>query len=166
MRPFLALAALAAGCAYRPGSFSPPGSPAAWPGEHATVGCLDIATHARPAGADRVGQVVAVWFANRCDHAITIDFTTLRATGRDAEGRELSLAIHDPDHQLRPLPLEARLTGHEVFELRSASQPDVPIRSACLDVAALVADAPAERWVCVVGGTAQVAAGEAGEATP
>ena len=140
-----------AGCTYQPGSFQHPLGLHEARGEQVTVGCLDVAIAAGGPELGTSGQVVEVFFANRCDRATVVDFAALRATGRDIDGRERALALFDPASQVRPLLLEARRAGREVIELRVASAPELGIRSACVDVAAL-ARAPGERWVCVAPG--------------
>jgi hypothetical protein len=149
MRPsLLLLVCLGAGCTYQPGSFQHPLAAREVRGEQVTVGCLDVAIAAGAAELGTSGQVVEVFFANRCDRATVVDFAALRATGRDVDGRERALAIFDPAGQIRPLLLEARVAGREVVELRVASAPDLGVRGACVDVAAL-ARVAGERWVCV-----------------
>lgn len=146
-------------CAYKPGSFAFPLAGEAARGEHVTVGCLDVAVDALLPSPGTTGQVVEVFFANRCDRETVVDFAALRAIGRDEEGRERALAIFDPAGQVRPLTLEARVAGREVIELRVAGDPARAVGEACLDLAPL-ARAPGERWVCVAGTAAVPAVAE------
>jgi hypothetical protein len=148
MRPSVLLV-VCLGCTYKPGSFRHPLGVHAVRGEQVTVGCLDVAIAAAAPELETTGQVVEVFFANRCDRATVVDFTALRAIGRDDDGRERALAVFDPAGQVRPLALEARVAGREVIELRIAAEPSAGIRQTCVDVAAL-ARAPGERWVCMV----------------
>jgi len=77
----LALAGALAGCAYQPGSFRY--APHEFPGQRATVGCLDIAIERR---ADLpIGPVLSYQFANRCDRAAVICLPPL-ATASEASG--------------------------------------------------------------------------------
>jgi len=141
----VALAGLLAACAYRPGSFTGPEGP--FPGQYATTGCLDVAVGAADDPA-ATGQVVELHVANRCDHAVTIDLRAVRARGRDTAGRERVLAAYDPQHEIRPLPLEARQVAREVIELQVVGAARTPLVSACLDVAAL-GGAAGPREVCL-----------------
>ena len=68
------------GCAYQPGSFAHVARD--FHGQRATVGCLDVAVERRTDVA--VGPVLAYQFANRCDHAATIDLGAAVVVGRSA----------------------------------------------------------------------------------
>src|ERR1051325_10419313 len=57
------------GCAYKPGSFA--SGQNRFPGQHATVACLDLAVERRPDLP--IGPVLGYQFANRCDHPTTVD---------------------------------------------------------------------------------------------
>ena len=156
----LALCAGAAGaaaigaCGYQPGSFRGAAGRASFAGQRATVGCLDVAVAGRWSPSPTVAQAVQVDFGNRCDRPVVVDFTALRAVGRDDGGREHALAIHDPRREIHPLSLEARTAGREVIELRAgaAGQP-ARMQSACVDVARLASGSRGERaaprWLCV-----------------
>jgi hypothetical protein len=149
-------------CGYQPGSFAGDAT-SAFAGARATVGCLDVSVAGRwsrasstgqtATGQMATGQTVVVDFGNRCDRPVVVDFTTLRAFGRDAGGREHPLAIYDPRREIRPLSLEARSAGREVLELRrqaTAGATTARVLSACVDVGRLTRDAaPAPRWLCV-----------------
>jgi hypothetical protein len=138
-------------CGYQPGSFA--GNSASGASARATVGCLDVSVAGRWSRVGATGQTVVIDFGNRCDRAVVVDFTTLRASGRDAGGQEHRLAVYDPRREIRPLSLEARTAGREVLELRrpvSAGATAAHVRSACVDVGRLTPDAaPAPRWLCV-----------------
>jgi hypothetical protein len=144
-------------CGYQAGSFAGDAT-SAFAGARATVGCLDVSvagrwSRASSTGQTATGQAVVVDFGNRCDRPVVVDFTTLRAFGRDAGGREHPLAIYDPRGEIRPLSLEARSAGREVLELRrqaAAGATAARVRSACVDVGRLTRHAgPAPRWLCV-----------------
>jgi hypothetical protein len=132
-------------CGYQPGSFRAPGE-REFGRARATVGCLDVAIAGRW-GQAAIAPAIEFDFGNRCDRAVTVDFAALRAVGRDDRGRAQALIIHDPRREIRPLGLEARTAGREVLELRPGTAVG-GIRSACVDVARIVA-AAAPRWLCV-----------------
>jgi hypothetical protein len=131
-----------AACAYQPSSFRAR-SQGAFAGERATVGCLDIAVAAHRDAAIR--QAVEVQFANRCDRAVLVDFTALRAEGRGDGGHRYAMSIHDPRREIRALELEARTTGREVLQVTSDRA--APARM-CLDVGRIAGspDGP-PRWL-------------------
>jgi len=147
----LAVCAQAA-CGYQAGSFGEPAS-GAFAGARATVGCLDVSVAGRWSSPGAAGQAIVIDFGNRCDRPAMVDFTALRAFGRDAAGREHRLAIYDPRREIRPLSIEARSAGREVLELRRqapAGTTAARVRSACVDVGRLSGDeAAAARWLCV-----------------
>jgi hypothetical protein len=137
------------GCAYKPGSFTARDSH--FPGQRATIGCLDVAIERRTDFP--IGPVLGYRFANRCDHPTTVDLGALAVVGRDAAGAETALHAYDPHAELHPVALEARNTGAEslAYPARQA------IAQVCVDVATLAREQPA-RWLCfdaavaVVGG--------------
>jgi hypothetical protein len=133
-------------CAYQPGSFRAPGQ-REFGSARATVGCLDVAIAGRWGRSGSIGQVIEFDFGNRCDRPVTVDFTALHAFGVDERGQGHALAIHDPRGEVRPLGLEARTVGREVLELRRRAAV-TRLRSACVDVARIVAGA-APLWICV-----------------
>src|SRR5690242_722449 len=97
------LACALVGCAYTPGSFALAEN--TFPGQRATVGCLDVAVDRR---ADLpIGPVIGYQFANRCDHPVTIDLGSVAVVGRGAEG-DVALWPYDPRAELRPVALDAR----------------------------------------------------------
>lgn len=128
-----------AGCAYRPGSFA--AGRAAFRGQRATVGCVDIAVERR---ADLpIGPVLGYHFANRCDRPAVIDVGAIAVVGRTAGGADLPLTPYDPRAELRPVALDGRNTGAEALAYAAgAAMPQV-----CVDVATLVPRATA-RWLC------------------
>jgi hypothetical protein len=130
------------GCAYQPGSFSYP--PQNFDGQRATVGCLDIAVERR---ADlSVGPVLAYRFANRCDHATVVDLEAARVIGRNPQGSDVRLLPYDPRDELRPVALDGRNVGAEAL----AYPADRAMPQVCVDVAALVHQAPSQ-WLCFGG---------------
>lgn len=147
-----------AGCAYQSGSFTrpidyaPSRAAGPWPGQHATVDCMDVAVTRR---ADRsVGPVLGFQFGNRCDHPTTLDFAAATVVGRGANGSERVLTPYDPDRVLHPATLDVRRAGHESLAY-VAVRTELQI---CVDVAGLVQRTPA-RWLCF--GRAPSAAGGA-----
>lgn len=130
------------GCAYQPGSFAYEGR--AFPGQRATVGCLDISV-------DRselpIGPVIRYQFANRCDRAATIDLAAVAVVGRDARGAEVKLRPYDPRSELHPVALDGRSAGAESIAYPSASA----IPQICVDLATLVHDGPPQ-WRCLGAG--------------
>ena len=137
------------GCAYKPGSFTSGDSH--FPGQRATVGCLDVAVERRTDFP--IGPVLGYRFANRCDHPTTVDLGSLAVMGRDAAGAETALRAYDPRAELHPVAIEARNVGTEsiAYPAREA------MAQVCVDVSTLVREQPA-RWLCfgtsvpVVGG--------------
>jgi hypothetical protein len=128
-----------AGCAYQPGSFDYGRS--TFPGERATVGCLDVAVERR---VDLpVGPVLGYQFANRCDHALTIDLAALAVIGRNADGTEAVLRPHDPTHELHPVALDGRSAGGEAI----AYPADHAVPQVCIDVATFAGQGGAQ-WRC------------------
>jgi hypothetical protein len=139
----LALSALTSaalvGCAYRPGSFAE--GRATFPGQRATVGCVDVAVERRADLA--IGPVLDYHFANRCDHPAVIDVGAIAVVGRTAGGADLPLRPYDPRGELRPVALDGRNTGAEALAYAAgAAMPQV-----CVDVATLGQRAPAQ-WLC------------------
>lgn len=129
--------AAVAGCrGYQAGSFRDFRS--AFPGERATVGCLDIAV-AETSDTAAEGPVAALAFANRCDAAVVVDLSAIRATGWSDDGASQPLGLFDPAGEIRPLTLEARGSGREVIEL--VPQQPAPIGRVCLDLAGVDRDA-------------------------
>jgi len=134
--------ALGAGCAYQPGSFSRIG--AAFPGQRATFGCLDVAVDDQPL-PDGTSSI-EYDFGNRCDRVTTVDLAAIRVVGRTDDGREVALRPLDPRHQIRPLPIDGRLVGREIVAYWAGREQRAPIVAVCVDAAA-IAHAP-EQWMC------------------
>jgi hypothetical protein len=126
---FVGLIFLQVSCAYRSGSFL--GPTGQFPGEHVTVGCLDVGVGATSDAAAE-GPVIAYEFGNRCDRAARVDLAAVVVRGRTSGGQEMELAPYDPEGELRPARIEARRTGREVIEYRAAG-PD-PVRMVCVDL--------------------------------
>lgn len=139
-----ALILLAGGCGYSSGSFQ--GPTGRFAGEHVTVGCLDVGV-AATADLAAEGPVIAYDFGNRCDRAARVDFAAVVVRGRTAGGDELELAPYDPDGELRPERIEARRTGREVIEYRSAGTD--PVQLVCVDLDGLDGRGDQRREVCV-----------------
>jgi hypothetical protein len=130
------------GCAYQPGSFSIVGAP--FSGPHVALGCIDLSVDRRP---DVSPPIVRYMFANGCNHRVTLDLATVRVVGRDHDGHQLAMTAYDPHHEIRPLPLGARLVSDERIEYHATDER--PIDSVCIDVGGVDGSvARTERWVC------------------
>jgi hypothetical protein len=139
MRVVLAVATLA-GCAYHPGSFTPPGGQLKAPGRQMTIGCIDLAIDRR---ADfEESAVLEYSFGNRCNQPATLDFTSL-AVWATTESGEQRLYPYDPRSEISQLPIEGRLYGHEVISY-PLPQPATRI---CVD-AASIAHVEPPQWQC------------------
>ena len=138
MRTAVLFVALA-GCAYKPGTFSTPGS--TFPGQRATVGCLDLAVERR---TDLTwGAVVGYQFANRCDHPTVVDLAQANVVGRTVDGVQVDLAPYDPERELRALDIDGRAIGKEAIAYAS----EVALAEVCVD-AASVAHRAEQQWIC------------------
>jgi hypothetical protein len=137
------------GCAYKPGSFA--SGQSGFPGQHATVACLDVAVERRTDFP--IGPVLGYQFANRCDHPTTVDLGSVAVVGRDAAGAEVALRAYDPRAELHPVTLEARNVGAESL----AYPANHAIAQVCVDVASFAHVRP-EQWLCF-GGTASTLVG-------
>jgi hypothetical protein len=130
----------AASCAaYRPGSFAT--ERGRFAGEHATVGCLDVAVSQRTRVA--YAAVLDITFGNRCSHPATVDLAAMNVVGRSEDGREVAMVAHDPNHEIRPLPLDGRAAGHEAIAYAAERS---EVAQICADLGA-IAHAEAH-WVC------------------
>jgi hypothetical protein len=148
----IALACALAGCAYQPGSFRH--APHDFPGQRATIGCLDLAVDRR---ADlSIGPVLSYQFANRCDRAATVDLGAARVMGRDEQGADIELAPYDPRGELHPAALDGRMVGAEALVYPA----DRAMPQVCVDAASLT-DAASHHWLCF---SAQRTAAVAGRA--
>jgi hypothetical protein len=127
------------GCAYKPGSFA--SGQNGFPGQRATVGCLDVAVERRTDFP--IGPVLGYQFANRCDHPTTVDLGSLAVVGRDAAGADVTLRAYDPHAELHPVTIEARNIGAESL----AYPVGRAIAQICVDVATLGREQPAQ-WLC------------------
>ena len=113
-------------------------------GTRQTIGCVDI-TVDKGSDALAEGPVVSYGFGNRCRHPTTVDFASVRVRGRTADGAEHDLIAFDPQHELRPEPLDAMFFGHENIEYVSTQ----PIVQVCVDIGGITGEQPHdERWVC------------------
>jgi len=128
-----------AGCGYQPGSFAE--GRVTFPGQRATVGCVDVAVERR---ADLpIGPVLGYHFANRCDRPAVIDIGAIAVVARTAIGADVPLRPYDPRGELRPVALDGRNTGAEALAYAAGGA----MLQVCADVAALVPRAPAQ-WLC------------------
>jgi hypothetical protein len=141
----LALLVLAAGCNhYTPGSFH---AVDRWPGTHVALPCLDVAVdaHFKP---EIVGPVVTYSLGNRCEHDVTLDLQAAHVFVRDTNGRDETLALFDPRHEIHTLVVPARVQGRERLGY-IAPHVDAGFAQVCVDVGAIERGAPArEQWAC------------------
>src|SRR5690349_18177744 len=130
------------GCAYQAGSFAyqQPG----FAGQRATVGCLDVSVERSEMP---VGPVIRYQFANRCDHATTVDLGAVSVVGRDSQGAEVKLRPYDPHAELHPVLLDGRSAGTESLAYPSART----ISQLCVDLSTLMHDG-APQWRCLSAG--------------
>ena len=84
-----------------------------------TLTCLDVAV--APAATAPSGIVLEWKLGNRCDHHVDVDFTVVRVVAIDGDGHHTPLALRDPHHAVRPLPLGARSRGIEYLEYDAAA---------------------------------------------
>lgn len=138
MRGIWVVATLA-GCAYRGGSFSAWGHDFA--GQHATLGCVDVAIDRRPDGP--LGAVLAYDLGNRCDHAVRVDLSSAAVLGRTATGN-VELSPYDPLRELGPVWLDGRSVAKETIEYRS--EEPLAARDVCVDAGSVIAERP--YWQC------------------
>ena len=139
MRLLLACGVLCGCTAYQPGSFRAPDQ--AFLGQHRTVGCLDVGIAERMAIPRAV--VLDYTFGNRCDRAATVDLAAVQVVGRTFDGREVPMFAHDPNREIRPLPLDGRATGHEAIAYEAEKS---RIAQVCLDAGAIAH--ASSQWVC------------------
>jgi hypothetical protein len=139
------------GCSYTPGSFA--GVNQSFPGQHTTVGCLDVAVHRRPDMAsigpatgplDKV-PVIEYQFGNRCDDAVAVDLARVPVIGRTLAGEELTLTPFDPNFEIFETKLAARTAGGEALAYPTTE----PLAQICVDAAGLTKRTTSEtRWMC------------------
>lgn len=139
-----ALLLFVTGCmTYTPGSFVQ--GPGLFAGERATIGCLDLSVQRRD-DYDK-SAVLAYKFGNRCDRPQLVDLANAIVIGRDAAGGEHRLRPFDPRGEIKPMPVDARLMGHEAIAY-VADEVGVEFVQVCVDAASIVAATP-ERWICL-----------------
>jgi hypothetical protein len=132
-----------AACAtYRAGSFESAGEP--FLGERATAGCLDLAVDVKR-DAVATGPVVQYQFGNRCDRAATVDLASVRVTGRTASGEEVQMVAYDPYGEIRALPLDARASGRERIEYRTARDFGGDVIAVCVGIGSIAPSEPASQ---------------------
>ena len=158
--------AVAGGCGYRPGSFRGDLAGGGFNGERATVGCLDVAVAGRWSRGPAIAQAVQLDFGNRCDRPVVVDFSALRAFGRDDGGRGHPLRIRDPRGEIRPLSLEARTVGREVLELAPTPDRAAPEGATAAAPAGATAAAPPDGAGAAASAGAIVAAPDPAGAGP
>ncbi|MBK9037299.1 MAG: hypothetical protein IPL61_39660 [Myxococcales bacterium] len=134
------------GCAtYSPGSFAARGE--SFTGQLATIGCLDLAV-AGTRDAVAPGPVVDFQFGNRCDHAVHVDLSAVRATGRTSAGERVALVAYDPYGEIARQKLEARGIGRERLEYRSARDFGTDLIEVCVEVGQIT-EGGAPSMMCV-----------------
>ena len=135
---------LVTGCGtYRPGSFAH--GIQGFNGKKATIGCLDVAVERRD---DRdTSAVLAYRFGNRCEQPQIVDLANARVVGRDAAGGEHTLRPFDPRGEIRPLPVDALLTGKEAIAYIADDEIGVDLVQICVD-AASITQSHKEHWMC------------------
>ena len=139
------LAVTTFGCAYKPGSFQYARN--TFPGQRASVGCLDVAVERRDDMP--IGPALGFQFANRCDHLAKIDLAAVRVIGRGARGRETMLVPFDPNHELKLAWLDGRSANAEAlaYALDATGLPTPQMVEVCVDLASIAGQAPAQ-WRC------------------
>jgi len=135
----IAVAAVAAGCSYSSGSFSDRAG--LFPGPQVILPCLDLAVALVHSGS-AAGPVIQYSFGNRCRRSVTVDIGAARVTARDASGSRVVLRPYDPRAEIRPLPLDALMSGREQILYRGEAP--MSAISICVDVAAIDLSARAE----------------------
>lgn len=124
---------------YQPGSFASRTVP--FQGERATAGCLDVAVSRRD--EPLVGNVIQYQFANRCDRPALVDLGAVAVVGRTVNGEEVSLEPYDPNAEIKPFTIDARLVGQEALAYESKD----PLAQICVDMASVGRATPAQ-WTC------------------
>lgn len=138
------LAASTIGCAYQPGSFDY--ARHTFPGQRATVGCLDVAVERRDDLS--VGPVIGYEFANRCNRIAKIDLGEVHVLGRGTDGKLAPLVAYDPNHELRPAWLDGRSANGEALAYVAGEGQAAPaVVEVCVDLASVAGRAPA-LWRC------------------
>ena len=144
----------AAGCAYKAGSYAYMSN--AFPGQRATVGCLDLAVSRLPDSYD--GAVMQFQFGNRCDHEAAVSLPTV-ARGRLFDGSEQTLSVYDPNAEVDPKKLDGRSFGSETLEYRAESGDR--IAEICIDAGKIAGDAEGAHLLCFGGSPSATAPGSA-----
>ena len=132
------------GCSYGPGSFDWPGQH--FPGQRATVGCLDVSVLRRPDMTDGPTRsaVLEYQFGNRCNTHLVVDLVRVPVVGRTAEG-EVTLTPYDPNLEMMALKMGARTAGKEAIAYPFTQA----IAQLCVDVAGIAAEKNvASHWLC------------------
>jgi hypothetical protein len=141
MRATVAACLALAGCAYQPGSFHSVMQD--FPGQQATVDCLDLAVERRP-DLPNHSAVVRFAFGNRCDHPVVVDLASAAIVGRTDDGQQIPLTAYDPRHEIQVMRIDGRAVGREAL----AYPADTPISEICID-AASIAHGSIAQWMCL-----------------
>ena len=126
-----------AGCSYHAGAFSD--LHGEFDGHRQTVGCVDLAIDK---GSPSEGPVVSYAFGNRCRYPVPVDFTAIHVRGHNADGIEHELVAFDPNHELRPLTLDALISARENIEYVGNYD------HVCIDLTGFTNAAPQQAVVC------------------
>jgi len=137
------------GCAYQPGSFAY--QEHTFPGQRATIGCLDVSVERSEMP---LGPVIRYQFANRCDHATTVDLGAAVVVGRDDQGGEVKLRPFDPRSELHPVTLDGRNAGAESLAYPSART----LSQVCVDLSSLIHER-SPQWRCLSAAAAAAVVG-------
>lgn len=135
----IAVAAVVTGCSYSSGSFSDRAG--LFPGPQVILPCLDLAVALVHSGS-AAGPVIQYSFGNRCRRSVTVDIGAARVSARDASGARVVLRPYDPRAEIRPLPIDALMSGREQILYQSATR--LSAISICVDVDAIEVSARAE----------------------
>lgn len=130
-----------AGCAYHGGAFSD--IHGSFEGQRQTIGCVDIAVETSD-DPTAEGPVVSYAFGNRCRYPVPLDFTAIHVRGRTAEGATRELVAFDPHHEIKPLSIDALITGRENIEYVTHE----PMVQICVDLSGITNAPVPTPWVC------------------
>ncbi|WP_394829487.1 hypothetical protein [Pendulispora albinea] len=102
------------------------------------LGCLDVgfAVTRRPEGG-----LLDLHVGNHCKEPHPLDLTKLRIGTTQADGRAVSVVLHDPRHEIEKLDVGGCTRGHEQIRLDVGEGAELG-PEVCLDVSAIAPDAP------------------------
>jgi len=111
------------------------------------LGCLDAGARAtrRP---EATGPIVVLYLGNRCEHRVLVDLGAARVVAGNDAGETATASAYDPDREIGPRTIGARVSGEEWIEYRTASP--LPIDWLDVDLGGIAPDAGrTEHWVRV-----------------